>query len=119
MRFLLFALILTQFLFLPAATLHADEANTEGVDKDATQYSVVAIGDPKEIFLTMKPKNQKTSKTGKRKEPETISEFLAYLKNDFKQVGKELSGIKNELAQQKRHTFRDPDFTPPKRPDWR
>ena len=119
MRFLFFALLFTQFLFLSAATLHAEEADTKGEDKNAPQNSDVAIGDPKEIFLTKKAKQQKTLKTEKREEPKTMSEFLTNLKKDFKQVGKKLEGLKDELAKQQRHTFCDPDFTPPTRPDWR
>jgi hypothetical protein len=119
MRFLLSILALTQFLLLPASTLYAEKTDIKGVDKDVSHNRAVVIGDPKEIFLTKKAKQQKTSKTEKRQQPETLSEFFAYLKKDFKQVGKDLKGLKGEFEKQQRHTFRDPSFSPPERPDWR
>ncbi len=120
MRFLLFLLVLMQFLFVPPAVLYAGEAETEIVSKDNPQSSLIDIGDPKEIFLTKKkPKKQAESNTKENREAKTMSEFLFLLKSDFKKIGKEVSKIKTEWEEQQRHTFHDPDFTPPTRPDWR
>ncbi len=120
MRFLLLVLAVIQFLFLPVTTPYAKERGSESVDKNIAQYGTAVIGDPKEIFLVKKKtEKENISQIGKRKDPATMSEFLAYLKKDFKQAGKELSDLKIELEKQKRHTFHDPDFIPPKRPDWR
>ena len=80
----------------------------------------VEIGDPKELFLTKKS-HQPSVKTenNKRGEPKDFDEFLVFLKKDFRQFSKDLKEIQKEMAKQKRHSYHDLDFIPPKRPDWR
>ena len=120
MRFLLHVLAMITGLFFVSTALQAQDAEIINVEKKKPATGVVAIGDPKEIFLVEEKKDKEKDSEGEiGEDPKTMTEFLGYLRNDLKLVGRELSGLKDELMKLEKHTFNDTDFIPPKRPDWR
>jgi hypothetical protein len=79
----------------------------------------VKIGDPKELFLSEKPQEVRVEKKEKPPEAKNLSEFFGLMKKDLKQTFKDIGNMGKEITKPKRHSYRDPDFTPPERPDWR
>ncbi len=109
--------LLLAALLLP--TIAAAEAKNE--KKDAQfPFTEVSLGDPKELFLKKPPPvKDDPDAPKKRARPSSLDDLWHNLKADFSHIGKDIEKATNELSTLKKHTFDDPDFTPPPRPDWR
>lgn len=117
---LLITLLGGTFLFSSATSAEKKMADVQ--NEIENQNGSVSIGDPKEIFVKKIPKN-KNFVTGdtKRQEamPKSFREFFSNVKEDVKRGGEGLKVVAEDMKQRKRHTFEDPHFIPPTRPDWR
>jgi hypothetical protein len=79
---------------------------------------LVLIGDLREVFVGAEPIPEITAHN-KKNDPKNMSEFFSIIKKDLGQAGNKLDKFSKELSGKRRPTFQDPEFTPPKRPDWR
>ena len=105
-------------LFLFCSQPVYGEVNAAVEKSAALPPPLILIGDLKEVFVVVEPKREITA-SDKKSEPKNMKDFFSIIKKDLSQAGNKLDKFSKELSGKQRHTFQDPEFTPPQRPDWR
>jgi hypothetical protein len=108
--------------FVVSVGYSAEVKTVPDQDDGVTGNSRLAIGDPLEIFVKEIP-DENVSVSEKPQSdivaPKSFREFFTLVKKDVKRGTEGLKVIADDMKQRKRHSFRDANFVPPPRPDWR